>query len=105
VYPREIEEVLFSHPAVASAQVVGVPDERMGEELMAWLVMRDGHGVAEDELGAFCRERLAHFKVPRYWKFVGEFPMTVTGKIQKFKMRETAIEELGLQAAAAVHTA
>src|SRR5436190_10351759 len=70
IYPREIEETLFEHPAVASAQVIGVPDERMGEELMAWLVVRDGHEVDEDELRAFCRERLAHFKVPRYWKFV-----------------------------------
>jgi fatty-acyl-CoA synthase len=105
LYPREIEEVLFTHPAVASAQVVGVPDERMGEELMAWLVLREGSEIAEDELRAFCGERLAHFKVPRYWKFVDEFPMTVTGKIQKFKMREIAVDELGLQAAASVQTA
>jgi fatty-acyl-CoA synthase len=105
LYPREIEEVLFQHPAVASAQVVGVPDARMGEELMAWIVLRDGGAVSEDEIRAFCRERLAHFKVPRYVKFVDEFPMTVTGKIQKFKMRETAIEELGLQDAAGIATA
>jgi fatty-acyl-CoA synthase len=105
VYPREIEEVLFLHPAVASAQVVGVPDERMGEELMAWIVLREGNDASEDDLRAFCRERLAHFKVPRYWKFTDEFPMTVTGKIQKFKMREIAIEELGLQKAASVQTA
>ncbi len=105
LYPREIEELLFTHPAVASAQVVGVPDLVMGEELMAWLVVRDGHTVTDDELRAFCRERVAHFKVPRYWKQVNDFPMTVTGKIQKFKMREIAIEELGLQDAAAVKTA
>jgi fatty-acyl-CoA synthase len=105
IYPREIEETLFEHPAVASAQVVGVPDERMGEELMAWLVVREGKDVTEDELRAFCRERLAHFKVPRYWKIVDEFPMTVTGKIQKFKMREIAITELGLEQAAAIRTA
>ena len=86
IYHREIEEVLFLHPAIASVQVLGVPDERMGEELMAWVVLREGQDTNEDELRVFCRERLAHFKVPRYWKFTEEFPMTVTGKIQKFKM-------------------
>jgi fatty-acyl-CoA synthase len=105
LYPREIEEVLFQHPAIASAQVVGVPDVRMGEELMAWVVRRADDDLTEDDVRDFCRQRLAHFKVPRYVKFVEEFPMTVTGKIQKFRMREMAIEELGLQAAAAVVTA
>ncbi len=105
LYPREIEEVLFQHPAVASAQVVGVPDERMGEELMAWVVLREGHEATTDDVRGFCRERLAHFKVPRYVKFVDEFPMTVTGKIQKFKMRDIAIDELALQSAAGIVTA
>ena len=105
LFPVEIEDVLFQHPAVASVQVIGVPDERMGEELMAWVVLRDGAAVSEDELRAFCRERVAHFKVPRYFKFTAEFPMTVTGKIQKFRMREAAIEELGLEKAASVVTA
>jgi fatty-acyl-CoA synthase len=105
IYPREIEEVLFEHPAVASAQVVGVPDARFGEELMAWVALRDGEVATEEELRAFCRERLSHFKVPRYWKLVAEFPMTVTGKVQKFKMRDVAIEELGLQDAAGIRTA
>ena len=105
LYPREIEELLFQHPAVASAQVIGVPDERMGEELMAWVVVREGVEVTEDELREFCRSRVAHFKVPRYFKFTTDFPMTVTGKIQKFKMREMAIEELGLEAAASITTA
>jgi len=105
IYPREIEEVLFQHPAVAGVQVVGVPDARMGEEVMAWVALRDGADAAEDELRAFCRDRLAHFKVPRYWKFVTEFPMTVTGKVQKFRMREVAIAELGLEDAAAIVTA
>jgi fatty-acyl-CoA synthase len=105
LYPREIEELLFQHPAVASAQVIGVPDERMGEELMAWVVVREGEEVTEDELREFCRGRVAHFKVPRYFKFTPDFPMTVTGKIQKFKMREMAIEELGLEAAASITTA
>ncbi|MEY2469369.1 MAG: hypothetical protein QOF21_2067 [Actinomycetota bacterium] len=105
IYPREIEEVLFTHPAVAGAQVFGVPDVKMGEEVAAWVSLRDGQTVTEDELRAFCRERLAHFKVPRYWKFVTEFPMTVTGKVQKFKMRDIAVEELGLQDAAKIVTA
>jgi fatty-acyl-CoA synthase len=105
LYPREIEETLFEHPAVASAQVIGVPDELMGEELMAWVQLRDGAVATDAELRAFCRERLAHFKVPRYWKFVDSFPMTVTGKVQKFRMRELAIDELGLHAAAAIRTA
>ncbi len=105
LYPREIEELLFQHPSVASVQVIGVPDARMGEELMAWVVLRDGAEATDDELRAFCRERVAHFKVPRYFKFTTEFPMTVTGKVQKFKMREEAIEELGLQSAASITTA
>jgi len=105
LYPREIEELLFQHPAVASVQVIGVPDERMGEELMAWVVLREGAEASEDDLRTFCRERVAHFKVPRYIKFATEFPMTVTGKVQKFKMREMAIDELGLQSAAAITTA
>jgi fatty-acyl-CoA synthase len=105
IYPREIEEILFRHPAVASTQVIGVPDARMGEELMAWVAFREGEMATEDELRSFCRAHLSHFKVPRYWKVVSDFPMTVTGKVQKFKMREAAIEELGLQSAAAIQTA
>src|SRR4051812_10340020 len=105
IYPREIEEILFQPPAVASAQVIGVPDERMGEELMAWIVLRDGSTASEDDIKAHCRQHMAHFKVPRYVKFVDEFPMTVTGKVQKFRMRELSIEELGLQTAAAIKTA
>jgi fatty-acyl-CoA synthase len=105
VYPREIEEFLYTHPAVADVQVVGVPDERYGEELMAWVVLRSGSDLTAEELREFCRGRIAHFKVPRYVKFVDSFPMTVTGKVQKFKMREMAIEELGLREAAAVATA
>ena len=105
LYPVEIEEVLFQHPAVASAQVIGVPDERMGEELMAWVVVREGGLLSEEELKDFCKDRIAHFKVPRYVKFVDEYPMTVTGKVQKFLMRQMAIDELGLQTAAGVKTA
>jgi fatty-acyl-CoA synthase len=105
IYPREIEEFLYTHPAVADVQVIGVPDERYGEELMAWVILRPGASATEEEVREFCAGRIAHYKIPRYVKFVSEFPMTVTGKVQKFKMRESAIEELGLKEAAAVATA
>ncbi len=96
VYPREIEEFLYRHPKVQDVQVIGVPDEKYGEELCAWIKLRDGEDADEDEIKAFCKDQIAHFKVPRYVRFVDEFPMTVTGKIQKFKMRETMIAELAL---------
>jgi fatty-acyl-CoA synthase len=105
VYPREIEEFLYTHPEIADVQVIGVPDERYGEELMAWVVLRDGASLTQDALREFCRGKIAHYKIPRYVKFVDAFPMTVTGKVQKFKMREAAIEELGLGRAAAIATA
>jgi fatty-acyl-CoA synthase len=105
IYPREVEEFLFSHPDVAEVQVIGVPSERYGEEVMAWIRLREGASLSDDELTAFCRGRIATFKIPRYWKFVNDFPMTVTGKVQKFKMREVAVRELGLQEAAQVQTA
>ncbi|MCW3012042.1 MAG: AMP-binding protein [Solirubrobacterales bacterium] len=105
VYPREIEEFLYGHPCVADVQVIGVPDERYGEELCAWVRLRDGAAATDDELREFCRGKLAHFKIPRYVLFVDDFPMTVTGKIQKFKMREDSIERLGLQQAALTETA
>jgi fatty-acyl-CoA synthase len=105
IYPREIEEFLYTHPSVADVQVVGVPDERYGEGLMAWIIPRPDASLTEEALREFCQGKIAHYKVPRYVKFVDAFPMTVTGKVQKFKMRETAIEELGLAQAAAVPTA
>ena len=105
VYPREIEEFLYAHPDVEDVQVIGVPDERYGEELMAWVKVRPGATVDGEALRAFCTGRIAHFKVPRYVKLVDEFPMTVTGKVQKFKMREQAIAELGLDTAAATKMA
>ena len=105
VYPREIEEFLYEHPDVADVQVIGVPDQRYGEELCAWVRLREGVELDEDQIREHCRERLAHFKVPRYVVFVDEFPMTVTGKVQKFKMREVSIEQLGLQEAAGAATA
>jgi fatty-acyl-CoA synthase len=105
VYPREIEEFLYTHPDVADVQVVGVPDERMGEELCAWVILRAGASADDEAIREHCRGRLAHFKVPRYVLFVDAFPMTVTGKIQKFRMREESIERLGLAAAAAIRSA
>ena len=99
VYPREVEEFLYGHDAVADVQVVGVPDARYGEELCAWIRLRTGVQASEEEIRSFCRARLAHFKVPRYVLFVEEFPMTVTGKIQKYKMREESIRVLRLDSA------
>jgi fatty-acyl-CoA synthase len=105
VYPREVEEFLLTVQDVVEAYVVGVPSTRYGEEVMAWVKLREGSAEDGDSLDAACRGAIAAFKIPRYWKFVDEFPMTVTGKIQKYKMRETAIEELGLSQAAAIRTA
>ena len=105
VYPREIEEFLYGLDGVADVQVVGVPDEKYGEELCAWVIVRAGASLDEDAVREHCRGRLAHFKVPRYVIFADEFPMTVTGKVQKYKMRETSIERLGLGAAAVVRSA
>ena len=105
IYPREVEEFLYGHPDIADVQVIGVPSEKYGEEVMAWVKLREGASSSADELAAWCKGKIASYKIPRHWKFVDGFPMTVTGKIQKFKMRETAIEELGLQHAAGVRTA
>jgi fatty-acyl-CoA synthase len=105
VYPREVEEFLYSHPEIADVQVVGIPSEKYGEEVMAWVKLREGARVSGDELAAWCKGKIASYKIPRHWKFVDGFPMTVTGKVQKFKMREVAIEELGLESAARVRTA
>ena len=96
IYPREVEEFLLTIPGVSDAQVIGVPDDRYGEAVMAWIKMRDGTRLEEEELAAKLRGRIATFKIPRYWKFVDSFPMTVTGKVQKFRMREIAVEELRL---------
>jgi fatty-acyl-CoA synthase len=96
VYPREIEEFIYTHPDVEDVQVIGVPDERYGEELMAWIRLRPGATVEPEDIREFCKGRIAHFKIPRYVRFVDAYPMTVTGKVQKFKMREQAMEELGL---------
>jgi fatty-acyl-CoA synthase len=96
IYPREIEEFLYTHPAIEDVQVIGVPDERYGEAVCAWVVLKEGADLDEDELTEFCRGKIARFKIPRYVRFVDSFPMTVTGKVQKFRMREVEIEERGL---------
>ena len=99
VYPREIEEFLYRHPKIQDVQVIGVPDARYGEEICAWIKLHDGHHATAEEIREFCKGEIAHYKVPRYIEFVPEFPMTITGKIQKFVMREQTIEKLGLKAA------
>jgi len=105
VYPREVEEYLLTHPDVVDAQVIGIPSERYGEEVMAWVRARPDSGLTGDALTSFCKGRIASYKIPAHWKFVDSFPMTVTGKIQKFRMREVSIAELHLERAAAVTTA
>jgi fatty-acyl-CoA synthase len=97
IYPREIEEFLYRHPAIQEVQVFGVPDKRFGEELCAWIRIRDGASLTEEDVKAFCKDQIAHYKVPRHIKFVTEFPMTVTGKMQKFIMRENMVSELGVK--------
>ena len=105
VYPREIEEFLYTHPAVADVQVIGVPDAKYGEEICAWVRLREDHTLGLDELREFCTGKIAHYKVPRYLELVNEFPMTVTGKIRKVEMRAISTERLGLQDAASIATA
>jgi fatty-acyl-CoA synthase len=100
IYPREIEEYLYRHPKISDVQVFGVPDPRYVEELCAWIRLADGESADEEEIRAFCQGQIAHYKIPRYIRFVDEFPMTVTGKIQKFAMRDAMIEELDLKVAA-----
>jgi len=96
IYPREIEEFLFTHPDIQDAKVIGVPDPKYGEEVCAWVQLREGAALDEEEVRAFCKKHIAYFKVPRYVRFVSEFPMTITGKVQKFRMRELMVSELGL---------
>jgi fatty-acyl-CoA synthase len=105
IYPREIEEFLFTHPAIADVQVVGLPDPHYGEEVCAWVRLKAGSSLTEEALKAFCKGQIAHFKVPRYVVFVEEYPSTVTGKVQKFKLRELGIERFGLAMAAKIVTA
>ena len=105
VYPREVEEFLYTHRDIVDVQVIGVPDVRYGEQVMAWVQLRDGADTTGEDVKEFCRGSIAHYKVPRYIKFTDSFPMTITGKIQKFKMREQSIQELGLGGAAHVRSA
>ncbi len=105
IYPREVEEFLYTHPDIEDVQVIGVPDARYGEELCAWVKLRSGSTLDAEQVREFCTGRIAHYKIPRYVRVTEEFPMTVTGKVQKFKMRETSITELGLTRAAATKTA
>jgi fatty-acyl-CoA synthase len=106
VYPREVEEFLYTHPDIADVQVIGVPDARYGEELMAWIVLRQGaEPLTAEAVREFCAGRLTHYKIPRYVHVVDGFPMTVTGKVRKVEMREQAVDILGLQDAAAIRNA
>ena len=105
IYPREIEEFLYTHPKIADVQVIGVPDRKYGEEVCAWIKLKEGETVTEEEIKEFCRGRIAHYKIPKYIKFVDSFPMTITGKIRKVEMREISTKELGLEDVAKIETA
>jgi fatty-acyl-CoA synthase len=105
IYPREVEEFLYTHPSIEDVQVVGVPDVKYGEELCAWVKLRPGCELTAEQVREFCAGKIAHYKIPRYVRVTGQFPMTVTGKVQKFKMRETSIAELGLEPAGQIQTA
>ena len=105
VYPTEVEEFLYTHPLIEDVQVIGVPDAKYGEELCAWVRVRADGELTVEEIRAYCTGRIAHYKIPKYVRFTTEFPMTITGKVQKFKMREASITELGLEAASRTETA
>ncbi|MBQ7500288.1 MAG: AMP-binding protein, partial [Clostridia bacterium] len=105
IYPKEIEEFIYTHPSVKDVQVIGVPDESYGEEIMACIILKDGESITEDEMKQYIRDHMAKHKVPKYIDFVDEFPMNAAGKILKYKMRENAIEKYGLQKAADTVTA
>lgn len=104
IYPREIEEFLYTHESIADVQVIGVPSEKYGEEIMAWVKLKSGSTTTEENLYEFCKKQIAHYKIPRYWKFVDSFPMTITGKIRKVAMRKSSIDELGLQDVSKIKT-
>jgi fatty-acyl-CoA synthase len=105
IYPREIEEFLYTHPDIEDVQIIGVPDQRYGEELCAWVRLRPGSTLTAEQVREFCTGKIAHYKIPRYVRVTDEFPMTVTGKVQKFRMRETSVSELGLKTASQIRTA
>ena len=99
IYPREVEEFLYTHPKIADVQVFGVPDAKYGEQLCAWIRLHGSGGLTAEEVAAFCQDQIAHYKIPHHIRFVDAFPMTVTGKVQKYLMRQTMSEELGLSEA------
>jgi fatty-acyl-CoA synthase len=105
IYPREIEEFLYTNPKIKNVQIIGVPDKKYGEELMAWIELRDGESATAEEIQTFCKDRIAYYKIPRYIKFVDSFPLTVTGKVRKVEMREISIRELHLESVAGIETA
>jgi fatty-acyl-CoA synthase len=105
IYPREIEEFLYSHPKIAEVHVTGLPDERLGEIVLAWIRVKTGETATEEEIREFCRDRIAHFKIPQAVRFVDSFPTTLSGKIQKFRIREIELRERGLEATAQIETA
>ena len=105
IYPREIEEFLYGHPKISDVQVIGIPDQKYGEEVMAWVRLKEGETATAEELREFCEGKIAHYKIPRFIKFVTEYPMTISGKIQKYRMREMAIAEMGLEKVAQIETA
>lgn len=105
IYPREIEEFLYGHPKISDVQVIGIPDRKYGEEVMAWVRLKEGQSATAEEFKEFCKGKIAHYKIPRFFKFVTEYPMTISGKIQKYRMREMAIAEMGLEAVAQIETA
>lgn len=97
IYPREVEEFLFQHPAIKDVQIVGVPDEKYGEAVCAWIILHEGEALTLADLHAFCEGQIAHYKIPQFMKLVDQFPLTVTGKIQKFIIRRVMMQELGLE--------
>src|SRR5262249_61049276 len=105
ISPGEIEEFLYTPPAVTDVQIVGLPDEKFGEEVCAWIRLKPGQALTEDDVKSFCRGKISHYKVPRYVVFVEEYPTTVTGKVQKFKLREMGVQRFQLQKAASIETA
>jgi fatty-acyl-CoA synthase len=105
IYPREVENLLYTHPKVADAQVLGIPDEKLGEAIVAWIRLRTGETAEQDEIREFCCGKIAHFKIPQHIRFVESFPMTASGKVQKFRMRQMEIEGRNLEAAAKIQTA
>jgi fatty-acyl-CoA synthase len=105
IYPREIENLLYTHPKIADAQVLGIPDEKLGEAIVAWIRLKTGEAVSQDEICEYCRGKIAHFKIPQHIRFVESFPMTASGKVQKFRMRQMEIETRNLEAVAKIQTA